>query len=197
VTEDTGPRILYSRPTESIPPPRIQEWIDRSRAERLARLTKTPEELAAVIKGKAPEQLAMRPDDEEWSPVEVICHLRDVEDLSLLRFRMMIQMDEPMVPSATAPTDRERWGLLEEGAALFDQVRLVDQRQYARNDPILALEAFAQNRGQVLAFLGALTDAQWVRGAIHPAFGRVDFDGFTGILASHDDSHIAQLKVGI
>jgi len=182
---------------ERAPPPRIQEWIDRSREERLTRLSRTPDELEAVIADKTPEQLAERPDDEEWSPVEVICHLRDVDDLSLLRFRMMIQMDEPMVPSATAPTDRERWGLLEDGAALFDQVRLVEQRQYARNDPHLALAAFAQNRRQILGFLAALTDAQWVRGAIHPAFGRVDFDGFTGILASHDESHIAQLQVGI
>lgn len=110
---------------------------------------------------------------------------------------MMIQMDEPLVPAATPPADKERWGLLEEGAALFDQERLAEQRQYSRNDPQLALAAFADNRQRSLGFLAALSDAQWVRGAIHPAYGRVDFDDLTSILAWHDQNHISQLTAGL
>lgn len=197
MTANKSGAILYSRKIESVPPPPIQEWIDRPREERLEHLRSTPDDLRALIESLPSEFLAIRTSSDDWSPLEVICHLRDIEDLSLLRFRMMIQMDEPLIPAAFMPEDKERWALLEDGATLFDQVGMVEQRQYARNDPHQALDTFAGNRRRVLAFLSALSDAQWVRRAIHPGYGQLDFHGLTGILAWHDDNHLAQLRAGL
>jgi hypothetical protein len=63
--------------------------------ERLKRLARTPDDLAAAIAGRDAAELARRPDSQNWSPCEIICLLRDIVELCMLRFRTMLEMDNP------------------------------------------------------------------------------------------------------
>ncbi len=44
---------------------------------------------AGLIRGRDDEALR-RPAEDGWSALEAVCHLRDIDDISLLRFRMML-----------------------------------------------------------------------------------------------------------
>jgi len=174
-------------------PPAIATWTARPRAERLARLERTPAELTTLIATRSEPDLTAPSPTEGWAAVHVIGHLRDIEEFSLVRFRMMLRMDDPSVPAAGMPADPIAWGLIEDGAWLFDPERWAEDRQYGRDDPVASAGAFERNRVRTLAFLERLSAGQWARGSVHPLYGRLTFDGWAAVLAWHDDNHLAQL----
>src|SRR5262249_60067447 len=74
-----------------------EEYARLPLAQRLSRMTSTADELVTAIRGRDAGALARRPDAKSWAPVEIVCHLRDIEELAMMRFRMMLAMDEPKV----------------------------------------------------------------------------------------------------
>jgi hypothetical protein len=171
------------------------EYLAQPLSERLARLARTPDEIAAPINGRNDGDLGRGGAGDGWSAKELVCHLRDIEELCILRFHTMLVMDDPLVFVAGAPPpDPERWGIA--GAVPFplDPERWNSDRQYLRNDAREALAAFRRRRSEVLAFFAALTPAQWRRGSMHPVHGRINFEAWTAAMAAHDDNHVDQLR---
>jgi len=147
--------------------------------ERLRRLGDGPDTLARSIAGQTEAVLGRRPDAKNWAPKEVVCHLRDTEELFMLRFQMIGGMDEPkLIP----PVDPDRWA---------------EERQYLRNDAAEALAAFRKRRAESLAFLRGLTPAQWQQGGVHPTRGRIVVGDIVALMVSHDDNHLEQLRRGL
>ena len=160
---------------------------------RLERMARTPDDLATAIHGREPVDLSRRPDAKNWSVTEITCHLRDIEELSMMRFRMMLAMDEPKVLVVGAkPPNPGEWGLVGDELPV-DPNRWAEERQYSRCDPTAALAAFRNRRAESLAFLGRLTSEQWARGSQHPILGRMTFGDWTALMAGHDDNHLDQL----
>lgn len=171
-----------------------EEYAKQPLAERLQRLERTADELAAAIHGRSDTDLSRRPDVKSWSAKEIVCHLRDVEELCILRFRTMLAMDEPKLLSVGAmPKDPTEWGITGSEPPL-DPERWAAERQYLRNDAARALAAFGRRRGESLQFLRRLAPEQWQRGSIHATLGRVSFADWVAIMAGHDDNHLAQVK---
>src|SRR6266705_3627158 len=52
---------------------------------RLSYLDQTPGELERAISGKTDNELSARPDAHNWAAKEIVCHLRDVEELFQIR----------------------------------------------------------------------------------------------------------------
>ena len=155
--------------------PTMEEYARQPREQRIARLTRTAEQLAAAIKGQSDAALARRPDAKNWAAKEVVCHLRDTEEAFGSRFEQILAMDvDPRLPGPAA----DRWA---------------EERQYLRNDTAEALAAFRTRRQETLAILGKLTSADWDKGGIHPVRGRITLDGFLTLMAWHDDNHLDQL----
>ncbi|MEK7387438.1 MAG: DinB family protein [candidate division NC10 bacterium] len=174
--------------------PTRAEWAAQPLDKRLDRLARTPDDLDALIRGRSDADLSRRPDARNWAAKEIVCHLRDIEELAVLRFRMMLWTDEPKVPAAFLPTDRRAWGLLEDGAMLVDPDRWAEERQYLRAEAGAAVAAFRRRRADTLAFLSRLDGSQWPRGSLHPTLGRFTFEDWVSLLAGHDDNHLAQLE---
>ena len=169
------------------------EWATRPRADRLARLEKTPQEVAERIEGRRYADLrGSGPDG--WSATEIVCHLRDIDDLSILRFRMMLWMDDPKLPAAVRPTEPGAWAMPASQETVIDPERWAVDRQYRRSDARDALAAFTDLRADLLAVLARLQPEQWQRGGIHPSFGRMTFEDWVALLASHDVNHLTQLE---
>jgi hypothetical protein len=111
----------------------------------------------------------------------------------MMRFRMMLAMDEPKVLVVGArPPNPGEWGLVGDELPV-DPNRWADERQYSRCDPTAALAAFRNRRAESLAFLARLTSAQWERESRHPTLGRMTFGDWTALMAGHDDNHFDQL----
>jgi hypothetical protein len=153
----------------------VDDYLKQPGATRLTRLARTPDEVGDTIAGKAPAALARRPGARSWAPVEIVCHLRDAEELFMLRFQTILAMETPALHEASSA---DRWA---------------EERQYLRHQPGAALEAFRRRRAESLELLTSLPPADWQRGAIHPARGRVSIDELVAIMAWHDDNHLDQL----
>lgn len=174
--------------------PTREEYLKQPLERRLERLERTADEFAAAIRNRSDADLSRRPDAKNWSATEIVCHLRDIEELCMMRFRTMLAVDDPKVLVAGAtPANSAEWGIV--GSELpVDPERWAEERQYLRNDATLALDAFRRRRQESLEFLGRLTPGQWQRGSIHPTLGRLTFADWTALLAGHDDNHLSQLQ---
>jgi len=156
--------------------PTMEEYAKQPTAQRLERLTRTADALAAAIKGRHESVMARRPDAKNWAPKEVVCHLRDTEEAFASRFEQILAMDvDPKLGTPTA----DRWA---------------EERQYLRNDAAEALAAFRKRREETLATLRSLVGEQWKKGGIHATRGRMTLDDFLTLMAWHDDNHPDQLR---
>jgi hypothetical protein len=155
--------------------PTMEEYAKLPREERLKRLERTADELATAIRGQSDAALTKRPDASNWAATEVVCHLRDAEELFMMRFETILAVDEPKLTAL----DPDRWA---------------QERQYLRNDAREASAAFRKRRHESLALLRKLEPAQWQRGGVHPVRGRFTIEDFITLMAWHDDNHLDQLR---
>src|SRR5438876_3776585 len=103
----------------------------------------TPAVLEVLLAGYTQEQAqAARGGDENWSVVEVVCHLRDAEERALERMRLMRDQDNPFL----------------EG---YDQDVWAQERNYAGADLREVLARFLEFRAQHIAELEALSAKDW------------------------------------
>lgn len=157
------------------PWPSVDAWFRRTPDERLARLASTPGQAAGLLEGRSARALARRPAPGAWAPVEVVCHLRDIEETFGERVTAILGMPEPVLPEV-GPADR--WAA---------------DRQYLRHDAATALAHWRRRRGESLEMLVALSPSDWQRGGEHPARGRLSIDMLVALMAWHDDNHLEQL----
>ena len=66
--------------------PTAEEYSGLSLEARLGRLDQTADELERAISGKTDNELSAHPDARNWAAKEIVCHLRDVEELFQIRF---------------------------------------------------------------------------------------------------------------
>ena len=157
------------------------------------RLAQTPLALERLIAGREAVALARRPEPKSWSATEILCHLRDVEELFQIRFHTILALDEPTILVLGArPEDFVPWrfGLRHP----LDPEVWAEERQYGRADPREAFAAFQRRRAEVLTLLRGLSESEWQRGGIHLARGRLTLAQWAASLAGHDDNHLAQLE---
>jgi uncharacterized damage-inducible protein DinB len=138
-------------------------------------MSRTAGDLAAALRGQPEAMVAKRPAENTWAAKEVLCHLRDTEDVFLGRFRVILEEDEPKFTPLNT-----------DGLAI--------ERQYLKDDAAKALEAFRAKRQENLKLLAGLTPEQMERGGLHPTRGRMTIKDFVALMASHDDNHLEQLR---
>ena len=125
--------------------PALEEIAKQSREQRLGRLSRTPDDLAAAVRDQSEAALVRRPDGRNWAPKEVVCHMRDIEALLMTRLTLVVATNEPQRVGSDPDKTPDRWA---------------EERQYLRNDIGEALAAFRRRREESLAFLRGLTPAQ-------------------------------------
>jgi hypothetical protein len=163
----------------------IIPWIDTAKPAPLATNFITPNALLAVLRStpaalstlcrKHNQDLDQRPALEEWSPSEVLCHLRDVDaEVNLPRLQKVIIERNPFLPGQ----DTDPWA---------------DVRQYCLQDGIQALSDFTQARLKILKLLENLPLEGWERRARHAIFGPTNLRELVNIIAGHDILHIQQI----
>jgi FMN phosphatase YigB (HAD superfamily) len=140
----------------------------------LAVLRSTPAALATLIRQK-PDNLAKQLAPQEWSPGEVLCHLRDVDaEVNLWRLQTVIKEDNPFIPGQ----DTDQWAKI---------------RKYSLQDGCQALADFINFRMQVLNLLENLPAEGWDRPARHAIFGPTTIREMVNIIAGHDILHVQQV----
>lgn len=135
----------------------------------------TPDTLRGLLRNCTHEEAVVaRGGDENWSVVEVVCHLRDAEESALARMRLMRDEAHPWL----AAYDQDEWAVA---------------RNYAGERLDTAVSAFLQLRATYVTELLALNEADWARTGQHEEQGEITIRSHTLHLVSHDAVHLAQI----
>jgi DinB superfamily len=148
--------------------------LGRLLASARADLERLPRILDALLGDLDVATWRERPAEAEWSPVEIICHLRD-EETEDFGARLRVVVDGG---GAFAAIDPARWA---------------EKRRYRSADPNAALAAFAERRAATLVFLGALTPEPLRRAVSHPRVGELSGLDLLAAWVTHDRLHLTQL----
>lgn len=108
----------------------------------------------------------------EWSALQVVGHLFDVDVVYGFRWRLALTEDAPTYPGY----DEKRWSLL------------------ARPAPQRLLDAFTGLREANLALLRSLGEPDLRRSAVHAEQGSEDLQRMIDKVAGHDLAHLNQLQ---
>jgi hypothetical protein len=111
-----------------------------------------PARVGDVVRAMAPvwegvlhrPDVATRPDDATWSPLEYACHVRDVFRLYDHRLHLMLTEDGPHYPN-------------------WDQDAAADDERYAEQDPAAVAADLVAAAEQVAATFDAVAPDQWGR----------------------------------
>jgi uncharacterized damage-inducible protein DinB len=161
----------------------------------LESLERTPREIDEAIRDRPDDELGTRPAEHAWSVREIVCHLRDVEELFQERFHTIVALDEPRILTfGASAADLASWRIADRDVHPLNPDRWAEDRQYRRHDTHEALAAFARRRGTVLTLLRSLAAAEWQRDGIHLGRGRLSLLEWVGSLVAHDANHVDQLR---
>ncbi len=131
--------------------------------------------LGQTIAGVTQEQAQqLREEPDGWTILEIICHVRDHQEIYFDRVKRMVAEDTPTL-------------------ATFDRIAMVTERNYAGQNLREVFDNFVQTRQAFIEFVSTLDDAQWDRGGQHPLTGDVTVKTPTLHTVLHDIDHAEQI----
>lgn len=143
--------------------------------DMLDALRTMPDTLNRLLAGVSQEEAQKAVGgDENWSVIEVLCHLRDAEEYGLQRDIRMRDQDNPDIFP-------------------YDQEKLAVERNYAAQDLRQVLAEFLAKRQQRIAVLEGLSPEGWRRTGNHTEMGTIDIFSHTLHMVTHDTIHCAQI----
>lgn len=135
----------------------------------------TPAALKVILADLPEDAWRESPYPGEWSLVEVVSHLRDVErEVNLPRLKTFLQEENPFISA----DDTDLW---------------VSARNYAAQDGGKALEDYVAARIETLQVLTVLADDAWQRAGRHAIFGPITLQEQLGFMTEHDRVHVRQI----
>jgi FMN phosphatase YigB (HAD superfamily) len=115
------------------------------------------------------------PDPNEWSPIQIVCHLLESEQtVQRLRLERIRTEDNPFIAAPKPPLGPREAGVCDE-------------------DGLQTAERFLRERLITLEFLRGLSPQEWSRRARHSIFGPTTLLEMAHFTAQHDRLHINQL----
>lgn len=112
--------------------------------------------------------------DKGWTTLEVLCHLRDYDEIFYQRAVMIQQLDQPQLPG-------------------YDHEALAVERRYNEQDLRQVLSDLMRSRGRFIEFFQGLSDADWARAGIHPERGHFTMTDACVQVGTHEALHIEQI----
>jgi hypothetical protein len=140
-------------------------------------LDETPNQLTNFTAGLSNAESRWQNSPDEFSALENICHLRDLE--------------------LQGYTPRIRRILAEANPALadFEGARVAAESNYQSEQPDIALKAFETARRENIAVLRALTEGQLERVGALQGVGRITLKRLAEMMREHDEGHLEDLRV--
>lgn len=116
-----------------------------------------------------------RPDPKEWSLIEIISHLADVDaEVNLPRVQIIKQQQTPFF----AAIETDQWA---------------EERSYIQNDPLTTLKKFIDNRKALIAEFSTLTAMDHQKSIQHSIFGPTSVTEIFKFIVQHDRIHLNQI----
>lgn len=151
--------------------------MDPTLASQLDELARFPDLLKQQLAGLSDDLLRYRPAQGEWSIVEIIGHMTDVDAIWPARVRQMLATDNPQLSQADNA--------------------LVTQRDYQNKQLGFLLMTLAERRAEFVELIKGLRPAQLERPGQHPTRGPITVAGAADALSKHDRAHHEQIRANI
>ena len=138
-------------------------------------LARTPSEVSRLVNVVPQEHWRRRPTPEEFSVIENVCHLRDIEvDGYAQRIHRILNEMNPTL-------------------ADVDGARLAIERDYNSQELAPALEMFCQTREQSVALLRTTAASDFDRQALLEGVGEITLRKLLVMMNEHDEGHLDEL----
>lgn len=145
------------------------------REEIVAAIRDVPDLILHICAGLTDEQMRGRPQDGEWSLLELACHLRDSAIEEGVRARRMVEEDNPVLEP-------------------YDQEMRAAAREYQEDDPRKAMTSIRAYWTGYAYQLDRFSEAEWDRPGIHPETGPITIGGRAELEMEHVQTHLAQMQ---
>ena len=140
-------------------------------------LDDTPNKLAYFISGFSGAEFRLKNSADEFSALENICHLRDLERQGYsARINRILNETDPQLGD-------------------FDGARVAAESNYNDEEPGLAFEAFQTARKANVEELRSLSEEQLGREGVLEGVGRVTLRRLAEMMREHDEGHLEDLRV--
>jgi hypothetical protein len=121
------------------------------------------------------EALERRPADDEWSCIELVAHMREMERRYIERLERMVRDDCPRIDAFDA-----------------DSIAAADAPD--AEDPFEIADDFGALRRQSVYLLWSLDDGDWTRRGEHPYLGMLTITQVAREMNEHDLAHLWQMR---
>jgi hypothetical protein len=139
-------------------------------------LYETPNQLASISAGLSDSELQLQVSEDEFSVLENICHLRDLELQGYTtRIKRILSDVAPPLPD-------------------FNGQQVAAESNYNDEQPAAALRAFKTARRQNVDVLRTLSDEQLEREGTLAGVGSITLRRLVEMMRDHDEEHIEDLR---
>jgi hypothetical protein len=140
-------------------------------------LAETPNKLAAFTAGLSSAEIRWKNSEAEFSALENLCHLRDLE----------LQGYQPRIERILSEVDPV--------LADFDGARVAAESNYNSEPSDLALRAFSDAREENVRSMSGVTEEQLKREGLLEGVGRITLKQLVEKMLEHDEGHLEDLRV--
>lgn len=139
-------------------------------------LERTPAEIAELLSAISPHNINFRPSAEEFSILESVCHLRDIEvEGYSVRIRRLLEEDNPQLED-------------------IDGAQLAALRDYNSQRLEQALQEFKTARMENVELLRTVDQHDLGRRGNLEGTGEITVRSLIAMMAQHDEDHIDDLR---
>ena len=143
--------------------------------ELVQRFAATPGRLARAADGVDAARLHSSPAEGEWSPRDILAHLRASDDILAPRLIQILVRDQSPLPA-------------------FDERRWAEVVGYRGIEFQALLATFAARRAELAAMLSRLAPEDWQRAGLHEERGPRTVLQLLRVLLQHEEEHVAQIE---
>ncbi|RIK40596.1 MAG: hypothetical protein DCC55_14455 [Chloroflexi bacterium] len=109
-----------------------------------------------------------------WTALEVLCHLRDYDEIFYQRACLMLEQEYPHLPG-------------------YDHEALAIERRYNEQDFRQVYDDLVRSRQRLVEFFQGLTESQWARAGVHPERGHFTMTDACVQVGTHEALHLEQI----
>jgi len=134
-----------------------------------------PAEIERAVDGLSDKQLRWKPSGDDWSVLEVCCHLRDAFEIEAMRIRALLA-----APGITLPA--------------FDGHAYVAHRLYNLDSLDRVLSGLENQCEDLASLVGELDAHGWARSGVHEEAGPITVGSRAEGLVEHGGDHLQQIE---
>ncbi len=144
--------------------------------ELIVSLSKTPDAVVRLVTDLSSRAVISKPSPDEFSVLESVCHLRDVEiEGYAARIRRILNEERPSLPD-------------------IDGSRLAIEGDYNRQNVADAVESFTQARKENVVVLSEVDDEQLKRTGSLEGVGEITLGKLLMLMWEHDQGHLEEIQ---